>query len=347
MKIANFTSTRRDECSEFWWDLYKDLPYVHRPDGYQNVNSPTHLGPGYFLKHLDAGLTCRASSHWHGEVRDDTIFLAVDDGKLAGILVSSVDVEASKGSILSAYVHHNAQGRVAASLLLDRALGLFRQSGLAEAVAGPDVTKSLEVESPIHQVLLDARFAWKDIWYTPDDDRDGVEYVKGDPTYEVFLGGSLEGFEIGPEVRKKIEDLEAEGIRIDRISAEEFQGLEGWDPGAFKQVREKGIDGDVTFVAMREGRVVGWLWEVLTYSDWAEEGTPRTMGGCVPEVIPEYRKRGIGKVLYHLGMEDVVRRGAECGCTAAGIHNRARWIYQSVGYQNWYLAVNLLYRNIG
>ena len=46
METVIFSDELRDECASFWWDQYKDLPYVHRPDGYQNVNSPAHIGPG-------------------------------------------------------------------------------------------------------------------------------------------------------------------------------------------------------------------------------------------------------------------------------------------------------------
>jgi GNAT superfamily N-acetyltransferase len=331
METVIFSDELRDECASFWWDQYKDLPYVHRPDGYQNVNSPAHIGPGYFLEHLDSGLSCKATEHWHGEVRDDTIFVAVDGGKVAGILICSEDREASKGCILSAYVERTGRGPLAAALLLDKALGFFGQAGLGEAVAGPDVSKSLEMESPIHLALVDAGFAWKDVWHTHEDDRDGVEYLKGDPCYEVFLGGSLEGFVLSSEIERKVEDLTSAGITIDRVSADAFSRLDGWETPEVEQALKKGIDGDTTFVALKDGQMVGWLWEVLTWSCWAEEGTPRTMGGCVPEVVPEFRGRGIGKVLYHLGIEDVVGRGAEGGWTATGIQNRARWIYQSVG----------------
>lgn len=346
MELTTFSNGRRDECAEFWFDLYKDQPYVHRPDGYQNVNSPAHIGPSYFLKHLDAGLTCRATQHWHGEVRDDTIFLAIDQGKLAGFLVTSVDADASKGSILAAYVPWTGQSREAATQLLDQALRSFKQAGLKEAAAGPDVTKSLEAEGPIHLALLDAGFAWKDVWHDPQDDRNGVEYVRGEPSYGVFLGGSLEGFSVRPEIEAKLKSLAADGIVIEKIPAKAFTDLGGGGYWELERAMKRGVEGEETFVALQNGTVIGWLDELLTWSCWAEEGTSRTMGGCVPVVIPEYRGRGIGKAIYHLGMDAVVKQGAQAGWTATEIWNPARVIYQSVGYRNWYLAVNLLYRDL-
>ncbi|MDP6180429.1 MAG: hypothetical protein QGG48_11105, partial [Desulfatiglandales bacterium] len=73
MNVIDFSETRRDECADFWWHLYEDLPYVHLLDGYQNVNSHTHITPDYFLNRLDWGLRCDTPRRWHGEVRDDTV----------------------------------------------------------------------------------------------------------------------------------------------------------------------------------------------------------------------------------------------------------------------------------
>ena len=86
MKVTNFSETRRDECADFWWHLYEHLPYVHLPDGYQNVNSHSHIEPDYFLKRLDPGLGCRNTRRWRGEVRNDTIFLAIDSEALVGMI---------------------------------------------------------------------------------------------------------------------------------------------------------------------------------------------------------------------------------------------------------------------
>ena len=55
-------------------------------------------------------------------------------------------------------------------------------------------------------------------------------------------------------------------------------------------------------------------------------------------VIPSYRRRGIGKVLFHLAIEEMVRRGATHGFGGAGIYDPLRLIMKSVGYQYWYAA---------
>jgi len=55
MKLVRYDETMLDECSEFWWELYKDRPYVVRPDGYQDINNPT-VGNKLFGQNLNAGL---------------------------------------------------------------------------------------------------------------------------------------------------------------------------------------------------------------------------------------------------------------------------------------------------
>ena len=340
MIITNFSETRRDECADFWWHLYKLLPYVHTPDGYQNVNSPTHIDPDYFLRRLDWGLS-EPSSRWHGEVRNDTIFLAIDNEALVGMMICSVDQETSKGSILSAYMQRNQMGRHVAAQLVDRALLFFQNAGLRQAVAGPDVTKSMEVESPIHLALLDAGFCWTGEmtgWVTPDYEDE--PYVA--PEYGIFLGGSLADFQLSPEIKQKIETLEKTGISVEKYTSDQFDRLYRI---AHEYFRERKINGDVTFVALHDGCAIGLLGEVETRSDGGECGSPRIMGGCVPHVVPVYRNKGIGKVLYHLGIEEVVKQGAQYGWTATGVANPARLIYQSVGYSNWYLAFNRIQKH--
>lgn len=153
-------------CAEFWWTIYEHMPYAHRPDGGQTVNSPP-IGPAYFVKTLSHGFG--GSGYWFGEipgeVTDDSVILAEDGGKIAGILVCSIDHETLTGYIRSCYVQRDHQGREIADGLLGEALEHFRTLGLHRAVAAPGRSKSMEVECPIHLALLDARFGWENDWH--------------------------------------------------------------------------------------------------------------------------------------------------------------------------------------
>ncbi|MBT7914125.1 GNAT family N-acetyltransferase [Candidatus Bathyarchaeota archaeon] len=315
MRITRYRENKMDACAAFWWNLYEDMPYVHRPDGGQTVNTPP-IGPEYFIKHLGYGLENLDPSHpnWPGLLSEDDILLAEDNGKICGILVSSQDQEKSTGYILSAYVERTIHGREMANGLVDEALHHFSELGFHRAVAAPRLA-TMEVESPIHLSLLDADFAFNRIY--------------SNECYGVFLGGSLEGFQLQPEITAKIDQLEKEGITFERILRKDSPDLRRLDTG--DEIDPFDEDAECTFVACHRGFVVG-----SAHGVWIFEDEGRTLCMVSPFVIPSYRHRGIGKVLQHLGMEEAVRRGAWGGWVATGLDNPARFIYRSVGYRYWY-----------
>lgn len=321
MRIIRYKEDMLDACAEFWWNIYESMPYVHRPDGNQTVNSPP-IGPDYFVKHLGYGLSGRATQHWCGEVTDDSIFLAEDGGRICGILVSSIDHEKLTGNILSAYVQRTVRGREMSNCLVDEVLRYFCELGFHRAAAAPG-TFTMEVESPIHLSLLDAGFAFNQIY--------------SNECYGVFLGGSLEGFQLQPEITAKIEQLRSEGITIERCVREQFP-FRRLDTGEEVALGE---DSDCAFVAFVDGLAVGWTFEI-----WIFEDEGRTLSMVGPAVIPSYRHRGIGKVVHHLGTEEAVRRGAWGGWTATGLDNPARFIYRSVGYRYWYTCFSDMSKQI-
>ena len=331
MRVVKFHQNLLDACAEFWWRIYEHMLYVHTPSGYQTVNSPP-IGPQYFVKRLTAGLDSSYSDHWAGEVTDDSIFLAVDSGKVEGILVNSIDREKLTGNILSAYMQRDYRGREIADGLLSEVLERFRKMGLHRVVAGPYSSASMEVECPIHLALLDTGFAWENSW----------DPAYREPEYGVFLGGSLQGFRLQPEIKEKREKLRKEGITIERVTADEFRNLRRLDTGGILTLGDDVNLGDeVNFVALVDGLAVGWTFEAHIFED---EGRIMSMVG--PEVIPSYRKKGIGKVVHHLGTEEVVRQGAQYGWTATNIHNSARLIYRSIGYRYWYTSFNLMSKRL-
>jgi ribosomal protein S18 acetylase RimI-like enzyme len=323
MRIIRYKGNWADSCAEFWWSLYEDMPYVHRPDGGQTVNTPP-IGPEYFVKHLGYGLENLDPSHpnWPGLLSEDDILLAEDNGKICGILVSSQDHEKSTGYILSVYVERTAHGREMANNLVDEALHHFSELGFHRAVAAPRLA-TMEVESPIHLSLLDAGFAFNEIY--------------SNECYGVFLGGSLEGFQLQPEITAKMDQLRSKGITIERCVREQFP-FQRLDTGEEVTLGE---DSDCAFVAFVDGLVVGWTFEI-----WIFEDEGRTLSMMGPTVIPSYRHRGIGKAVHHLGTEEVVRRGAWGGWTATGLDNQARFIYRSVGYRYWYTCFSDMSKQI-
>ena len=340
MRIIRYNENMLDACAEFWWSIYEDMPYAHRPDGYPVVNTPS-VGPQYFVEFLEEALSGAHTGHWGGEVTNDSIVLAIEEEKVEGILVSSIDREKLTGNILSAYMQRNHRGREIAGHLLTEALEHFGKMGLHRAVAAPGKGRSMEVECPIHLALLDAGFAWG-IW-----ENDWQPVCVGEQ-YGVFLGGWLEGFRVQPEIKEKVEKLRQESISIERVPAHEFCNLRRLDTGekfGADWAPATEVDWEpVTFVALVDGYAVGWLQMGLDTSETEAPGA--VAGEVIPSVLPSYQRRGIGKVLYHLGIEELVRQGMRCGLTATGIYNSARLIYQSIGYRYWYTCFSRMTKRL-
>jgi hypothetical protein len=92
MRIIRFNENMLEQCAEFWWGIYEQKPYIVRPDGYQDINNPP-VACDVFRKNLKSGLNGGHIHHWGGVVTPDSIILVEDNGKIAGMLVCSVDSE--------------------------------------------------------------------------------------------------------------------------------------------------------------------------------------------------------------------------------------------------------------
>jgi len=336
MNVVTCTEQHLDQCAELWWSIYRDRPYVHRPDGGQTINGDP-IGPETMVKWL--GHASGGSSHYKHCTGDD-ILLAEHNGRIIGILVAPIDPDTGNGCILSGYVPWTGSGGETAALLVDEALARFRDRQIEQTVAAPDLWRSMEVESPLHLALLDAGFAWRDAWEVKTDP-DGPVTVPGAETYGVFLGGWHEDFVLSPQIEQRITRLAGQGIEIKRIEPVDCAVVRRLDTRGPVQTLD-GPDEICAFIAFVDDLAVGWTFEVSLYED---EG--RTMCQVGPEVIPSYRGRGIGKAPHHLGMAKAVAHGAQCSSRGTGVHNPARMIYASVpGYRYWYTAYSRFWKRL-
>lgn len=314
--MVRYHESMLDTCTEFWWDLYKERPYVVRPDGYQDINNPT-VGRGLFGRNLNDGLSREYSTHWCGEVTPESITVAENNGKIAGMLVCSIDRENLVGTILSGFMRQDQQGREVAEFLVGDALERFRKLGLRKAVAGASGT--LEVERPLHIAALEAGFAWQDSWDQPDYGY----WTLPHHGYGAVMGMWFRDFELRPEIKRKMEELERQGVTFRSLTLDELRQCRRLDT----QQPPDDLDPHAgpCYGAFVGDRLVGWLaWICI----------------CGLEVIPSYRRRGIGTVLLHL-VTDELAQG--CGlydydCTVVRVHSPARILLRSAGYKYWYLG---------
>ena len=151
------------------------------------------------------------------------------------------------------------------------------------------------------------------------------------PRNLIYMGGSLEGFQLQPEIERKIEVLRGQGVKIEPLSGDEVRDLIRYD--THKPPEDFDLGEDIKFAALVDDLLVGWFAGGLCRQ------TPEVIARCdAPYVIPHYRRRGIGKVLYHLMTEESVRQGAQYGFGFTGLHNPFRLILHSVGYKYWFLG---------
>jgi len=327
MKITSYRNSMLDSWTELWWNLYGDKPYVMRPDGFQATNT-ARIGPQYLGEYLLRGLG-QETGQWFGRVLPESIFVACDGSKVQGVLITSVNYSNVTGNILSAFAERNQRGLQTTHALLKTALSYFRELGLREAITP---TSSLEVESPIYLSLLEEGFTWHGNWEQGGDMPEDM-VIRAYPGYLVFMGGSLEDFELKPEIKQAIACLHAQGVDFEVLSVDQLGERRRADTG--QPPDELNPQGSIpSSAAVVDGSLVGWIGHIGV----AQEDSGMAARACGMHVIPDYRGRSIGKVLYHLGIQAMVRRGAEYGYECAGLCSPSRLILHSVGYRYWYIG---------
>jgi len=328
MHVINYDGKWLTECTDFWWSLYSWKPYVVRPDGYEHPNVASTC-PETFVRQLDDAFSRRSLSHWCGEVTPESIFLAKTKAGVAGIMITATNRDEATGYIRSGFMPCDATGTRAAALLLDETLDYLRKRGVRNAILGP--TWALEIESPLHIAALNAGFVCGDRWArTLEPDDVGMRFDTG---YEIYMGGNLQGFTVPPEIKMQAASLSVEGITFRCCTLAEAKGLRRLDNGEPPDLEPQ---LEFVFVALAKNRMVGWTGKTPCRDQPEVMASPGGADGLF--VIPSYRRRGIGKVLFHLATEEIVRRGATHGFGGAGIYDPLRLIMKSVGYQYWYAA---------
>jgi len=330
MRIIPYNENMLDACSEFWWRLYGEHPYVIRPDGYEHPNTPS-VGPHTFKEQIQEALSGHALSHWQGEVCAESIMLVEEEGSICGIMLSAVNREEHIGYIRSGFMVRDVKGAKVADFLLDETLTYLRRlGGLERVVLGP--SWALEAESPLHIAALNVGFACEDKWTRMIGEEDIGEM--SDPGYEAYMGGPLKHFRLGYEIKQTIKRLREQGITFRRCTLEEARSQRRLDTCQPPDIGER--EEGFVFMALTDERVVGYTWQEPC---WGGPDFIAPLGGsCHTLVLPSHRRRGIGKVLLHLAMEELVRQGAEYGFGGACVYDPVRRIMSSVGFRYWYMA---------
>ena len=151
---------------------------------------------------------------------------------------------------------------------------------------------------------------------------------------EMRLKLTFERFSLSGEITDTRQRLKEEGIEITYYEdrhRESFSKLmeghfQGWWFYSYRPNLESASPRPV-LIAVHENRVVGFIGFVSIDRN--------RRAGFSPGVDPEYRKRGIGKVLVHLWADEVKKIGAEESFISVGVANLpAKSIYLNMGYES-------------
>ena len=150
--------------------------------------------------------------------------------------------------------------------------------------------------------------------------------------HELRLRNDLEQFELTAEIKERREKLCREGVEYRFYEPEDREELlafmnrhfaGGWHV-SIKRATE-GPSPAKVLMALADGRIVGFMGPFHV----SGRGEPGYFGS--PGVAPDFRGRGIGKVMLHLGLDYLKSAGVSETTYGTGVTNPARFIYFDSG----------------
>lgn len=150
--------------------------------------------------------------------------------------------------------------------------------------------------------------------------------------HELLLRNDLQKFQLTDEISRRRDNLEGQGVEYRFYQPEDRSELldfmvrcfpGGWY-ASIERATEDSEDARV-LMAIAEGKIVGFmgpLWVI-------EAGEAGGFGS--PGVDPDFRGRGIGKVMFNLGLDYLKKAGAAHTTYGTGVTNPARFIYFDSG----------------
>ena len=253
--------------------------------------------------------------------------LATDRNGVVGFALA-VDSRAGPIGYLSALVvHPSNRGQGIGSALLEGVDAFVASRGIRElrvrARGNPiSCASGVDVSTPAHCFLMNRGF-------------------RSDGFLSLVMKMDLDRFDWQNEVEEFAEENRARGIQFGLCGPEHAETLcqmmaeafPDWEPSA-----RAALYGEPTsdvMVATDGPRVVGFSGPIGSGSDG--RGTFLWIG-----THPQYRRRKIGTVLFHLLCAEFRRRGAIHTVLTTGLNNPAQDIYFGAGFEVLYLIDNSL-----
>jgi GNAT superfamily N-acetyltransferase len=152
----------------------------------------------------------------------------------------------------------------------------------------------------------------------------------------LLMGQETSRFRFPPALRRRIQKLAAEGVRLGRMKPEERAATERFLAASFPEWHH-GIAaalerGEPLLVAVQQGRVLG-------FSGPFRVRRSSGLGGFhAVGVAPAAQGRGLGAALFNLMSAELKRLGAKRVMLTTGLSNPAQEIYIRAGYRTEYIV---------
>jgi GNAT superfamily N-acetyltransferase len=151
--------------------------------------------------------------------------------------------------------------------------------------------------------------------------------------HALYLRNDLDDFVLPDAIKQRREQLAAEGIEIRWYEPQERADLLSFMkrcfPGGWYTTIEKATEPPRTakvLIALAGGQIVGFIGPF-----WLPPDASGRAGFGSPGVDPEYRRRGIGAVIFNLALDHLKSSGAHFTEYGTGALNPARFMYFKSG----------------
>jgi GNAT superfamily N-acetyltransferase len=256
--------------------------------------------------------------------RPDGCLVAVNGSGPVGFVLVAVPEEATDCFLSVLFVDPEWQGRGIGARLLQEAETFPRGCGRTEMRVGyrgnpMSFCIGVDVSTPAHRFLLNRGF-------------------RNQGSLSLFMTRSLADFELTDEILSHVQENGARGVQFglcdDAHEPALCRFMEACFPGGWEQAVKRCLDGAAphpVLVATAGQDVVGFTGPIRV----SPNGTAGFTG---IGTHPDYRRRKIGMVLFHLLCSEFKARGGTHNILHTGLRNPAQEIYFSAGYRVHHLV---------
>ncbi len=254
----------------------------------------------------------------------DGCLVALNGSEPVGLAVVAVPEEGDYGFLSVILVDPEWQGKGIGSRLLLTAEGFLKSCRKAELRIGYrrnpiSFCTGVDVSTPAHRFLLNRGF-------------------RNRGSLSLIMTRSLEDFELTDDIRSYTQENAAQGVQFGLCEEPHKEPLcrfmEACHPGGWEQSVKGCLDGSPPYpvlVATAGPEVIGFTGPIRV--------TPDGRAGFTGiGTHPDYRRRKIGMVLFHLLCSEFRERGGVSSSLHTGLRNPAQEIYFSAGYRVQYLV---------